>query len=51
MVLRYVEDLSEAQIAEVIDAPIGTVKSLLSRARSRLSRDLALDLEGDADDR
>jgi RNA polymerase sigma factor (sigma-70 family) len=47
IVLRYVEDLSDAQIAEAIDAPIGTVKSLLSRARARLSQKLSMDLGGD----
>ena len=31
LVLRYYEDLSERQIADVLRAPVGTVKSLLSR--------------------
>ena len=34
--LRYVEDLSEADIAEILGCRIGTVKSLLSRARDHL---------------
>jgi RNA polymerase sigma-70 factor (sigma-E family) len=37
VVLRYVEDLTEAEIARLLDCSLGTVKSHLSRARSRLS--------------
>jgi len=33
LVLRELEDLSYRQIADVIDAPIGTVMSRLARAR------------------
>jgi RNA polymerase sigma-70 factor (sigma-E family) len=36
IVLRYYEDLSEAQIAEVLRCRPGTVKSLLSRGMERL---------------
>jgi RNA polymerase sigma factor (sigma-70 family) len=36
IVLRYYEDLSEAQIAEVLRCRPGTVKSLLSRGVERL---------------
>jgi RNA polymerase sigma-70 factor (ECF subfamily) len=36
MVLRYVHDLSDNQIAAVLDCRRGTVNSLLSRARQRL---------------
>jgi RNA polymerase sigma-70 factor (ECF subfamily) len=36
LVLRDVQDLSYDQIAQVIDAPIGTVKSRLFRAREAL---------------
>jgi RNA polymerase sigma-70 factor, ECF subfamily len=36
VVLRYFEDLSEAQIAEILECSVGTVKSQLSRARVRL---------------
>ena len=39
LVLRFVADLSEAQVAEVLDVPVGTVKSRVSRALS--SVDLA----------
>ena len=35
LVLRFVADLSEAQVAEVLDVPVGTVKSRVSRALSR----------------
>lgn len=34
--LFYYEDLTEAETAKVLGAPVGTVKSRLSRARSRL---------------
>lgn len=40
IVLRYQEDLSEAEIADVLDCPLGTVKSQLSRARAKLAEDL-----------
>jgi RNA polymerase sigma-70 factor (sigma-E family) len=36
VVLRYYDDRSEADIAEVLDVPVGTVKSTLSRALDRL---------------
>ncbi len=41
--LRYFEQLSEAEMAETLDCPPGTVKSRLSRAMGRLRT--ALDLE------
>lgn len=37
IVLRYLEDLSEPDIAEVLDVPVGTVKSQLSRGRKKLA--------------
>ena len=40
IVLRFYEDLSLAEIAEVLDKPIGTVKSLLHRALHRLKEGL-----------
>jgi RNA polymerase sigma-70 factor (ECF subfamily) len=36
IVLRYFEDLSYEEIADVLDVPIGTVKSRISRARRAL---------------
>lgn len=44
MVLRYVHDLPDSQIAAVLECRRGTVNSLLSRARERLRAmpDLAL---------
>ncbi len=36
LVLRYYEDLSLSEIAELVDQPIGTVKSTLHRAVARL---------------
>ena len=39
--LRYFEDMSEAEMATVLDCPSGTVKSRLSRAMSRLRDELA----------
>ena len=40
LVLFYLEELSLAQLAEVLDVPIGTVKSRLFRARRMLRGDL-----------
>lgn len=37
IVLRYLDDLSEQEIADALDCPIGTVKSQLSRARGKLA--------------
>ena len=34
--LRYVEDLPIAEIASILEAPAGTIKSDLSRARDHL---------------
>jgi RNA polymerase sigma-70 factor (ECF subfamily) len=42
VVLRYREDLTHEEIAEVMELPVGTVKSLLHRARA----ELAVHLEG-----
>lgn len=43
IVLRYFGDWSEQQIADALDCRPGTVKSLLSRARTRLEKDLSDD--------
>ena len=40
IVLRYYEDLSLAEIAAVLDQPLGTVKSTLHRATARLKERL-----------
>ncbi len=39
LVLRVYDDLSEAQVAEVLDCPPGTVKSTMSRALAKLRGD------------
>jgi RNA polymerase sigma-70 factor (sigma-E family) len=36
LVLRYVGDLTEPQVAEVLDVPVGTVKSRVSRALAQI---------------
>ncbi len=41
VVLRDMEDMDYAQIAQVLEAPVGTVKSRLHRARSILKDKLA----------
>ncbi len=40
VVLRDIEDMDYAQIAEVLDTPVGTVKSRLHRARTLLKEKL-----------
>jgi RNA polymerase sigma-70 factor (ECF subfamily) len=45
IVLRDLEELSYKQIAEVINAPLGTVMSRLARARGRLKRILCSHLK------
>ncbi len=41
LVLRYFEDLSEAQVAELLGCSVGTVKSTASRGLTRLQAALA----------
>jgi RNA polymerase sigma factor (sigma-70 family) len=36
LVLRYVDDLSEVEVAQVLDCSLGTVKSTASRGMARL---------------
>lgn len=43
LVLRYYEDLSEPQVADVLRCSVGTVKSQTRRAIGRLRRELAVD--------
>ena len=49
IILRYVEDLPEGDIAEILECSVGTVRSQMSRARRKL--EIALQdvlVEGDA---
>ena len=41
IVLREIEGLSYKEISEVVDVPVGTVMSRLSRARKRLQEALS----------
>jgi RNA polymerase sigma-70 factor (ECF subfamily) len=41
VVLRYQEDLSHDDIAQITGLPLGTIKSFLHRARAEMARDLA----------
>jgi DNA-directed RNA polymerase specialized sigma24 family protein len=48
VVLRYFEDLTEAQTAELLGCSVGTVKSQCSKALAKLRIDPALtEAEGD----
>lgn len=44
IVLRYFDDLGDDAIAALLGCEVGTVRSLLSRARRRLHRDLSIEL-------
>jgi RNA polymerase sigma-70 factor (sigma-E family) len=46
VVLRYVEDLSEREVADLLGCSVGTVKSQASRALAKLAADAGLDREG-----
>jgi RNA polymerase sigma factor (sigma-70 family) len=43
IVLRYYEDLTEAETAEVLGCRLGTVKSLVSRGLARLREEMGRD--------
>jgi RNA polymerase sigma factor (sigma-70 family) len=49
IVLRDLEDLAYAEIAEVTGVPVGTVMSRLSRARAMLAKELLPAARADAD--
>ena len=50
IVLRYLEDLSNAEIAESIEKPIGSVKALLHRGLDSLRRVLVSEREEDVEE-
>ena len=49
VVLRYFEDLSEAETARLLDCSVGTVKSQASKALAKLRVDPALTEQTDDD--
>ena len=52
IVLRYFEDRSESEMAEILRCSTGTVKSQLAKARAKLEKELRalVALEGDRDE-
>ena len=48
IVLRYLEGLAYADIAEILDCSLGTVKSRLNRAHTAMRRELAARYEPDS---
>lgn len=51
LVLRYLDDQSEAETAELLNIPLGTVKSRAARGLASLRQAGLLDLEGGRHDR
>ena len=49
LILRYYEDLSEAQVAHLLSCSVGTVKSTASRGLSRLREALDTAISADSD--
>jgi RNA polymerase sigma-70 factor (sigma-E family) len=47
VVLRYYEDLTEAEVAEALGVSVGTVKSTVSRAMAKLRDEAARELTSD----
>jgi RNA polymerase sigma-70 factor (ECF subfamily) len=45
VVLRYLEGLGYEEIAEILELPLGTVKSRLNRAHAALEQDLGPKLD------
>jgi RNA polymerase sigma-70 factor (sigma-E family) len=45
VMLRYYEDMTEAEVAEVLGVSVGTVKSTVSRAVAKLRTDIKLQLD------
>lgn len=43
VVLRYLEDMTEAEIADTLECSVGTVKSQLFKARAKLERELGVE--------
>ena len=48
LVLRYYEDLSDADVAEVLECAVGTVRSLISRGLAALRSSMVADLQHEA---
>jgi len=46
LILRFYEDLPEAEIAQILDAPVGTVKSLVHRGLGKLRERLGVEWQG-----
>jgi DNA-directed RNA polymerase specialized sigma24 family protein len=46
--LRYYEDLSDADVAEVLDCAVGTVRSLISRGLAALRSSMVAESQHEA---